>query len=52
MAAATAEDARDGSSTIVWLPAMPATCSDPEGKKTKARRVRLEEIPDMGLLER
>lgn len=51
MVAAAASDAIDGSSMVLWLPAMPATSSDPEGEKSK-RRFQLEEIPDMGVLER
>lgn len=51
LGAATAEDAGDGSSMVVWLLAMLATCSDLEGEKSK-RRFQLEEIPDMGVLER
>jgi hypothetical protein len=51
LVAATASDATGGSSMVLWLPAMLATCSDPESEKNR-RRFQLEEIPDMGVLER
>ena len=51
LAAATAEEETNGSGIVVWLLAMPAVCSAPEGKKSKVRRVQLEEIPDMGVFE-
>ena len=51
LVAATASDAIDGSSMVVWLPAMTAISSDPEGKRSK-RRFQLDEISDMGVFER
>jgi hypothetical protein len=51
LAAATVEEERNGSGIVVWLLAMPAACSDPEGKKSEARRVKLEEILDLGVFE-
>ena len=52
LATAIAGEDRNGSGIVVWLLAMPAASSDPEGKKGKVRRVQLEGISDMGILER